>query len=44
MTKYTFRTDSQGKYPVRTQPKTKWQPWMYDYTGYALTSGKMCTL
>ena len=36
----SFRADSQGKNPVRTQPKTKYQPFMYDYTGYALTSGE----
>ena len=32
-----------GQYPVRTQPMPKEipleQPIMYDYTGYALTSG-----
>ena len=34
-----YRTDSKGNNPIRTQPRTKFDPWMYDYTGYALTSG-----
>jgi hypothetical protein len=35
----TIITDVKGTNPVRTQPMTIDQPWMYDYTGYALTSG-----
>ena len=38
-TTYAFRTDVQGTNPVRTQPMNIDQPWMYDFTGYALTSG-----
>ena len=37
---FVSRTDSNGNNPARTQPRTKLQPWMYDYTAYALTSGK----
>ena len=34
-----FRTDARGYNPTRAQPVAKNEPKMYDYSGYAITSG-----
>ena len=35
-----FRTDARGYDPIRAQPVAKNEPKMYDYSGYAITSGR----
>ena len=35
----TFRTDSNGGNSVMTQPWAQWEPRLYDYAGYAISSG-----
>ena len=34
-----FRTNARGYNPTRAQPVAKNEPKMYDYSGYAITSG-----